>query len=175
MLRSREKIVLALGAAAAALILLFSFLVIPGISRVRSLARASEAAERDLAELREMRPELTRLDREVRRKMGRVTAAANSPGSSLSRLTAAVQEAGFPQSAVSIKSGGTKTGEFVNEEAFDLKVENITYLEAVQLLQRLEAGPLPIAVRSASLKSRYDDPKYLDATLRVGFLAPAAR
>lgn len=175
MLRSREKIVLTLGAAAAALILLFSFLVIPGISRVRSLARAAETAEKELIDLREMRPELTRLDREVRRKMGRVTAAANSTGSSLSRLTAAVQEAGFPQSAVSIKSGGTKTGEFVNEEAFELKVENVTYLESIQLLQRLETGSLPVAVRSANLKSRYDDPRYLDATLRIGFLTPAVR
>lgn len=175
MLRSREKTVLTLGAVAAALILLFSFLVIPGISRVRSLARAADAAEKDLADLREMRPELTRLDREVRRKMARVTAAANSTESSLSRLTAGVQEAGFPQSAVSIKSSGTKTGEFVNEEAFDLKVENLTYLEAVQLLQRLEAGPLPVAIRSANLKSRYDDPRYLDATLRIGFLTPAVR
>jgi len=174
-LRNREKIVVVLGAAAAALILLFAFLVIPGISRVRALARASESAERELNDLRKMGPELTRLDREVRRKMGRVTAAANSQESSLSRLTAAVQEAGFPQTAVAIKSGGTKTGEFVNEEGFDLKVENITYLEAARLLQRLENGPLPIAIRSVALKSRYDDPRYLDATLRVGFLSPAAR
>lgn len=175
MLRSREKLVLTLGAAAAAVILLFSFLVIPGISRVRALARATEAAEQDLAEVQKMRPELTRLDREVRRKMGRVLASANSSESALSRLTVAVQEAGFPQSAVSVKSGGTRTGEFVNEEMFDLKLENITYLEAIQLLERLEKGPLALAVRSANLKSRYDDPKYLDVTLRVGYLSPAAR
>lgn len=175
MLRSREKIVLVLGAVAAALILLFAFLVIPGVSRIRAQARASGAAEQELADLRKMSPELSRLDREVRRKMGRITAAANSPDSPLSRLTSAVQEAGLPQSAVGIKSGGIKTGEFVNEESFELKLENITYLEAVRLLQRFETGPLPIAVRSATLKSRYDDPRYLDATLRVGFLSPAAR
>ena len=175
MLGSREKVVLTMGAAAAALILLFAFLVIPGIARVRSLSRATETAEKDLIELRQMRPELIRLDREVRRKMARVTAAANAKESPLSRLTADIQEAGFPQSAVSIKSGGTKTGEFANEESFDLKIENITYLEAVQLLQRLETGPLPVAVRSANLKSRYDDPKYLDATIRIGFLTPASK
>lgn len=175
MLRSREKIFLLLGGAAAALILLFSFVIFPGVSRVRALSRASESAERELADLRKMRPELSRLDREVRRKMGRVTAAANSTESPLSRLTAAVQEAGFPQSAVAVKSGGTKTGEFVNEESFDLKVENITYREALRLLERLENGPLPVAVRSANLKSRYDDPRYLDATLRVGILTPAGR
>lgn len=175
MLRSRERIVLVLGAAAVVLILLLAFVVIPGVGRVRSLARASDFAERDLAELRRMRPELSRLDRDVLVKMGRATAAANVAESPLARLTAGLQEAGFPQSAVSLKSGGTRTGEFVTEEAFDLKVENITYLEAVRLLERLENGPLPVTVRSAHLKSRFDDSRYLDATLRIGFLAPAHR
>lgn len=175
MLRSRERIVLVLGAAAAALILLLAFVVIPGVARVRSLARASELAERDLEELRRMRPELSRLDREVRAKMGRVTAAANAPESALARLTAGLQEAGFPQSVVSLKSGGTRTGEFVSEEAFDLKVENLTYLEAVRLLEKLENGPLPVTVRSAQLKGRFEDGRYLDATLRIGFLTPANR
>jgi hypothetical protein len=167
--------VLVLGAAAAVLILLLAFVVIPGVGRVRTLARASDIGERDLAELRRMRPELSRLDRDVLVRMGRVTAAANAPESALARLTAGLQEAGFPQSAVSLRSGGTRTGEFVTEEAFDLKVENITYLEAVRLLERLESGPLPVTVRSAHLKSRFDDSRYLDATLRIGFLAPAHR
>ena len=175
MLRSREKIVLALGAAAAALIFLLSFVVIPGISRVRSLSRAAVAAEKDLAELRRMRPELVRMDRDVRRKMAVVTAAANSSESPLARLTAEIQQAGFPQSAFSLKSAGPRNGEYVSEEAFDLKVENLTYLEAIRLLKRMEDGPLPLVVRSVNLKSRYDDSKYLDATLRIGFLLPVKR
>ena len=175
MFRSREKIVLALGAAAAALILLLSFVVIPGISRVRSLSRATVAAEKDLAELRRMRPELIRLDREVRRKMAVVAAAANSSESPLTRLTAEIQKAGFPQSAFSLKSAGPRNGEYVSEEAFDLKVENLTYLEAIRLLSRMEGGPLPLVVRSVNLKSRYEDSKYLDATLRIGFLLPLNR
>lgn len=175
MLRSREKVVLAVGAAAVVLILLLAYVVIPGVARFRTLSRASEIAERDLEALRRMRPELSRFDREVRAEMGRVTAAANAEGSPLARLTAEIQQAGFPQSVVGLKSTGTRTGEFVNEEAFDLKVENITYLEAVRLLDRLENGPLPVTVRSVQLKSRYDDSRYLDATLRLGFLAPATR
>lgn len=164
-----------MGAGAAALILLLSFVVIPGISRVRTLSRASAQGERDLAELRRMRPELTGMDREIRRKMAVVTAAANTPGSSLARLTEAVREGGLPQSAFSLKSAGSRTGEFVAEEAFDLKAENLTYLEAVRLLSRLSNGPLPVVVRAVTLKSRYDDSKYLDATLRIGFLLPASR
>ncbi len=175
MLRRREKVVLALGAAAAALILLLSFVVIPGISRIRSLSRMSVQAEQDLEELRRMRPELSRLDREVRRRMTAVAASANASGSPLARLTAAIQEGGLPQAAFSLKSAGSRTGEFAGEESFDLKAENLTYREAVQLLARLSSGPLPVVVRSVTLKARYDDSKYLDATLRIGFLLPAAR
>jgi hypothetical protein len=29
-----------------------------------------------------------------------------------------------------------------------------------------------VTIRSTTLKSRYDDPRYLDVTLRVGFLTP---
>jgi len=174
-LRSREKVVLALGACAAVLILLLAFVVIPGISRIRSLSRGSVVAEKDLAELRKMRPELTILDREVRRRLNQVNAAANSQQSPLARLTASIQEAGFPQSAFSLKSAGSRTGEYVGEESFDLKMQNLTYLEAVRLLTRLSNGPLPVVIRSANLKSRFDDSKYLDATIRIGFLLPATR
>ena len=81
----------------------------------------------------------------------------------------------MPQSAFSLKSAGPRNGEYVSEEAFDLKVENLTYLEAIRLLKRMEDGPLPLVVRSVNLKSRYDDSKYLDATLRIGFLLPVKR
>ncbi len=175
MLRNREKIVLVLGAAAVVVILLLSYVVIPGISRVRSLSKASVRAEQDLEDLRKMLPELSRLDREVRRKMVAVTASANAKESPLARLTGALQQAGLPQSAFSLKAVGPRNGEYVSEEAFDLKVENLTYLEVVKLLTRMESGQLPLVVRSATLKSRYDDSKYLDATLRIGVLLPVQR
>jgi len=174
-LRSRERKILFLGGIAAALILLLTFVVIPDATKVRSLSRQFSLAEKDLADLRKMRPELERSDRDVRQKGVRVTAAANVKDSPLSRLTAGLQEAGFPQPAFSLKSTGGKDGEFFREENFDLKIENMTYLEAARLVSRMENGPLPVVIRSAQLKSRYDDSKYLDATFRIGFLLPSGR
>ncbi len=172
MLRDREKRVLAIGGAAAAILLLLTFVVIPGISRIKSQARAVAAAEADLAEVRKARPEIERIQRETGAKAEIVRAAANVKDAPLSRITSALQEAGIPQAALNIKSGGTRDGEQFREEAFDVRIENLTYLEAVKTLQRLSAGALPVTIRSASLKSRYDDPRYLDVTLRVGFLTP---
>ncbi|MBI5577322.1 MAG: hypothetical protein HY896_13300 [Deltaproteobacteria bacterium] len=175
MLRDREKAVLFFGGIAAALILLASFVVIPGGAKIKSLSRQYAQAGKDLAELRQIRPELERADREVRQKTGRIAGAANAAESPLARLTSTLGEAGFPSSAFSLKSGGVKDGEFQREESFDLKIENLTYLEAVRLAVRLENGPLPVVIRSAQMKSRYDDPKYVDGTFRIGYLLPPAK
>ena len=172
MLREREKRVLAIGGAAAALIFALTFVVIPGISSLRSSARAVAAAESDLAEVRRVRPELERAQIGARKRAPIVQASANSKESALSRLSSAIQEGGIPQSAFSVKSGGAKDGEFFREESFDVRMENLTYLEAVKAIQRLSGETLPTVVRSAVLKSRYEDPRYLDVTLRVGFLSP---
>ncbi|MBP2677691.1 MAG: hypothetical protein H6Q82_756 [Deltaproteobacteria bacterium] len=172
MLRDREKRVLAIGGAAAAILLLLTFVLIPGISRIKSQGRAAAAAESDLAEVRKARPEIERIQKETGAKAGIVRTAANIKDAPLSRITSALQEAGIPQAALNIKSGGARDGELFREESFDVRIENLTYLEAVKMLQRLSAGALPVAIRSASLKSRYDDARYLDVTLRVGYLTP---
>jgi len=170
--RDREKRTLAIGGAVAVAILVLTFVVLPGASRFKSQARAAAAAEADLAELRRVRPELERIQRETVRKASLVKSQANSKESAVSRLSSALQEGGIPQAAVSVKSGGARDGEFFREESFEVRMENLTYLEAVKALQRLSSDALPAVVRSALLKSRYEDPRYLDVTLRVGFLSP---
>lgn len=172
MLREREKRVLVIGGAAAAFLLVLVFFVIPGVSRIKSQARAVAAAEADLAEVRKARPEIERIQRETVSKAGIVRSAANVKDAPLTRITSALQESGIPQAALNIKSGGVRIGELFREESFDVRIENLTYLEAVKSLQRLSEGSLPVVIRSASLKSRYDDPRYLDVTLRVGYLTP---
>jgi len=171
-LREREKRVLVIGGAVAAALLLLTFVLIPGVSRIKSQTRAVAAAETDLAEMRKARPEIERIQSETNAKAGIVRAAANVKDAPLSRITSALQEAGIPQAALNIKSGGVRNGELFREESFDVRIENLTYLEAVTTLQRLSAGSLPVTIRSATLKSRYDDPRYIDVTLRVGFLTP---
>jgi general secretion pathway protein M len=171
-LLDREKRFLAIGGGAAALLLLLSFLVIPAVSRLKSLARASAAAEGDLAELRRARPEMERIRVDAVRRTAVVSAAANQKESPTARLTSVLQETGIPQSAFSLKSGGGRSGESFREESFDVRMENLTYLEAVKTLQRLSGPDLPVVIRSALLKSRYDNPRYLDVTLRVGYLSP---
>ncbi len=175
MVLNRERQVLIAGGAAAVLILFVFLVVLPGIDRLRSLGRAYAQANRDLAEVRRNAPELDRLERDVKVRLARVRAQAQTAESPAARLTALVQEAGFPSQSFSLKSTGGRDGEFAREETFDLRVENVTYLEAVKLAIRLENGPLPLAMRSVQLKSRYEDARYLDAVFRIGVLLPLSR
>jgi len=170
-LLDREKRVLAIGGVLAALLLLVAFVILPAVSRLRLVARQTAAAEKNLAEVRKAKPELERTRRETAQRTGVIAATANLKESPTARLTSILQEAGIPQSAISLKSGGARDGETFREESFDVRMENLTYLEAVKTLQRLSGPAVPLVVRSAQLKSRYDNPKYLDVTLRVGYLS----
>jgi hypothetical protein len=172
MLLEREHRVLAAGAVVAGLILIVSFLVMPDLDKVRSLGRQRTQAEKDLLELRSLIPELGRLDAGLRGRKELVRATATGQESPLARLTARLTEAGFPQSAFSVKSAGVKDGEFFKEESFDVKIENRSYLELVQFIRKLEDGSLPVAIRSVVLKSRYESSSSIDCNIRVGYQLP---
>jgi hypothetical protein len=172
LLLEREKRILVLGGGAAAVLLVVAFLVIPAISRIRTLSRTTTMAERNLAEVRRSAPDLQRVRQATLERQGAVSAAANAKESPLARLTSILQGAGIPASVATIKSTGTRDGEAFREESFEVQIENLTYLEAVNALRKLSAKDLPVVVRSTVLKSRYDDPRYLNLTLRVGYLSP---
>jgi len=61
----------------AAALLFLTFVLIPGVSRIKSQARAVAAAEADLAEVRKARPEIERIQKETGVRAGIVRTAAN--------------------------------------------------------------------------------------------------
>lgn len=175
MLRDRELYTLILGGGIAALILIVSLVVIPSTAKMKSLSRAKVAALADLADIRRLKPGLAAIEKEVSARTVRLKATSSGADSPATRLSAIVEESGLPASACSIKSAGTKDGDTIREASFDLRAENLTFHEASRLLSRLETGAVPLVVRSVQLKSRFDDPRYVDASIRVGCLSPLPR
>jgi len=171
-LLEREKHILMIGGAIVAVLLVVTFVVNPAISNIRLLSRTTIAAQKNLAEVRKFSPDLQRVRQATIERQGAVTAAANSSESPLAQLTSVLQGAGIPASVLAIKSDGIRDGEVFREESFEVQIENLTYLEAINALQKLSAKDIPMVIRSTVLKSRYDDQRYLDMTLRVGYLSP---
>jgi general secretion pathway protein M len=59
------------------------------------------------------------------------------------------------------------------EDAADIRIENLTLNEAVNLLYRLEKGSRPLVIKKSNLRVRFDDPSRCDLTLILALLKPA--
>lgn len=60
------------------------------------------------------------------------------------------------------------------EDAADVRVDGLTFNEAVNLIYRLEKGSRPLLIKKSSLRVRFDDPSRCDLTMILALLKPAA-
>jgi general secretion pathway protein M len=59
------------------------------------------------------------------------------------------------------------------EDAADIRIENISFNEAVNLLYRLEKGTRPIVIKKCNIRARFDDPSRCDIVIDMALLKPA--
>ena len=77
------------------------------------------------------------------------------------------------QSNVSLKNASERPGEstgsdLVKEEAAEVKISNVSLDRLHDFLKRIEEGNPLVKVRRLRIKTRFDNPKMLDATITVG-------
>ncbi len=61
----------------------------------------------------------------------------------------------------------------ITEEAVEIKLDNVSLGQIVQLLQRFDNAPAPLQVKGIQLKVRYDNPQMLDTSLRISAYSKA--
>ena len=59
------------------------------------------------------------------------------------------------------------------EDAADIRIENISFNEAINLLYRLEKGTRPIVIKKCNIRARFDDPSRSDLVIDMALLKPA--
>jgi general secretion pathway protein M len=59
------------------------------------------------------------------------------------------------------------------EDAADIRIDALSFNEAVNLLYRLEKGSRPIVIKKYNLRVRFDDPSRCDLTIVLALLRPA--
>ena len=132
---------------------------------IGSLARKRVAREGELRELMLLKQRYLSLKKESERLSNRLATVKvdDSPG----RI---VEEAGFKGKPVQIRPlrGEEKGG--IQEDAAEVKIDGLTANELVNLLYRLESGAKPTVLKKLLVKSRFDDPSRLDATLTVALI-----
>jgi type II secretory pathway component PulM len=160
-LESRDKKVLFIGGAAAAVILLYAFVWSPltaDLSRKRDLIPRKE---RDLVDMRAMRDQYG----ELQKRLQQAQADAVRRGPLLTEIENVTKRANQSSKIVSLKpQAGAQTDTF-KESIVEIKLENITLYDVVNYVYLLEKDTLRI--KKLYFKPRYDNPKLLNSTILV--------
>lgn len=96
--------------------------------------------------------------------------ASLRPDDSLGKI---IEEIGIKGKGVKISplKGEERNG--ISEDVADVRVEGLTFNEAVNLIYRLEKGNRPLVIRKCNLRVRFDDPSRCDLSMILALLKPA--
>lgn len=154
-----------LPAAVAAALILISFV----------LVSYSVSLSKELDNLRFKQQELSRLSAEYRSLAGSVSAVESKR--SLSKVTGIVQAVdevfqsiGLRQKVKSVKLISTRDLNDAVEEDAEVLVEKVDMNELVNIFYWIDSAPMVLAVKSTNIKTSFDTPERLNASLTLSFI-----
>jgi general secretion pathway protein M len=161
-LNSRDRQRIGIGIA---LFLLLAIIFSTANSSIGRLKTKLVAREGEIAEMLVLKQRYLEANSVSRRFANRL--AATKPDDSPAKI---IEEIGIKGKASQIRPiKGEERGGY-QEDAAEVKIEGLTANETVNLLFKLEHGSRPVIIKSASLKTRFDDPSRLDITLNMALL-----
>ena len=160
-LSEQDKKVLLYGGIAAALILLYAFVVGPLYADLARKRDAIPRKERDLAEMRVLKEQYL----EMQQRLQRLQAEAARRGPLLTEIETITKQTNLGSKIVSLKpQAGIQAANF-KESIVEVRLDNITLYDIVNYVNRLEKATFRI--RKLYFKPRFDNPKLLNATILV--------
>jgi hypothetical protein len=149
------------GGIAAAVILLYAFVVAPlsaDLSRKRDMIPKKE---KDLVEIRVLKDQYL----DMQRRLQQAQASAAKRGPLLTEIENITKRTNLGSKIVSLKpQAGVQTANF-KESIVEIKLENVTLYDVVNFVNQLEKATLRI--RKLYFKPRFDNPKLLNSTIQV--------
>jgi type II secretory pathway component PulM len=164
-LEERDKKILIYGGIAAALILLYAFVLSPVYSELARKRDAIPKKERDLADMRVLKDQYL----DMQQRLQQLQAAAAKRGPLLTEIENITKRANLSSKIVSLKpQAGVQSATF-KESIVEVRLDNITLYDIVNYVNQLEKATLRI--RKLYFKPRFDNPKQLNATILVSSAA----
>ena len=162
----RERTIVLVGGIVAGLILLFVIVVDPLLAKLDRLERQAVRKQKDIQEL-------TLLSQEYATKQERLAQAESrmpAPDSQFSLLTfmeEAATTAGVRDWITGMQPQVQSLAQGYQETAVDLRLEGLQLPELLALLVAIDQAPYELQVRHLQIRPKFDNPIYLDATIRV--------
>ena len=164
-LEPRDKKTHIFGGIAAAIILLYVFVVSPLTSDLSRKRELIPKKERDLVEMRVLKDQY--LEMQQRLQQAQATAAKRGP--LLTEIENLTKRANLNSKMVSLKPQTGVQTEAFTESIVEIRLDNITLYDIVNYVFLLEKDGLRI--KKLNFKPRYDNPKLLNSTILVSSAA----
>ncbi len=160
-LEPKDKKTLIFGGIAAAIILLYVFVVSPLSSDLSRKRELIPKKEQDLKEMLVLKGQYL----EIQQRLQQAQAIAAKRGPLLTEIENITKRANLSGKMVSLKpQKGVQTATF-KESIVEIKLDNITLYDIVNYVYLLEKNSLRI--RKLKFKPRYDNPKLLNSIILV--------
>ncbi|MBI3355662.1 MAG: type II secretion system protein M [Nitrospirae bacterium] len=162
----RERSIVLVGGIVVGLSLLFVLVVDPLMAKLDRLERQAVRKQKDINEL-------AQLTQQYATKLNRLTKAENRmppPDSQFSLLTfmeEAATKAGVRDWITGMQPQVQSLSQGYQETAVDLRLEGVQLPELLALLVAIDQAPYDLQVRHLQIRPKFDNPIYLNTTVRV--------
>ncbi len=167
-LSRREKSLIVLGLFGAIAIITYGSVIAPLVDRYTNLERVIKQKELQYRDIIQLKGEYLTLEKEY----GDLEKAASKAKEGFSPLTfmeSVSVQAKIKDKIVSMKPILAPVGGDYRESSVEVKIERVVLEQIMRYLHLTESSEYPLRVKTLHLKSRFDDPGLMDASIVVSF------
>ncbi len=162
----RERTIVLVGGIVVGLSLLFVIVVDPLLAKLERLERQAVRKQKDIKELIILGQEYATKQERLAEAEGRLP-APDSQFSLLTFMEEAATTAGVRDWITAMQPQVQAVAQGYQETAVDLRLEGVQLPELLDLLVAIDEAPYELQVRHLQIRPKYDNPVYLDVTIRV--------
>ena len=162
----RERTIVLVGGIVVGLSLFFVLVVDPLLAKLDRLERQAVRKQKDINELALLSQEYTT----KRNRLAKAESRMPAPDSQFSLLTfmeEAATKARVRDWITGMQPQVQSLAQGYQETAVDLRLEGVQLPELLALLVAIDQAPYDLQVRHLQIRPKFDNPSYLDATVRV--------
>ncbi len=167
-LNSRERAILIFGAIGAIVIIAYGAVIGPLTDRYTTLLRMTTQKEEQYRNMLRLKEEYTVLKKEYT-ELEKGASRTKEGFTPLTFMENVSTQARIRDKVVSMKPRVIPIGENFRESSIEVKIERVVLEQITTYLHLIESSVYPLKVRTMHLKSRYDDPGLMDASVIVSF------
>ena len=165
-LTSRDRYFLVGGTVIVSLLLAYQFIFSPLLDRMQVLDRLIEQKQGDLTQLTGMREEYLDIQQRIR-SIEQQISHRQEGFSLLSYVEGIAVDHQVKKNIVFIRPQPAQVVGGFREVAVEVKVEDLTLAQTVQLLSAIQQAPEWLRIKRLHLKKQYDNPRRLNGTFIV--------